>query len=108
MSIVIDPPKAALESRNAVDEFLMGTIAAICRLDRADVSPETSLADIDLDSLNATALVVHVEAEYGCDVSPDEFVELLQAVRVGDLFPPIYAIISRAAAARRAGDQIGV
>ena len=90
----IELPQAA-PTQAAVEEFLLGAIASICKFERSEISPATCLADVGLDSLNATALAVHVEAEYGCEVSPDEFVEMLQAVHARDLVQQIHGIVRR-------------
>lgn len=99
MSIAEISIPQAVPSRSAVEEFLLGAIASICKFERSEVSPATGLAEIGLDSLNATALAVHIEAEYGCEVSPDEFVEMLQAVQAQDLVHQIYGIVTRHARA---------
>ena len=99
MSIAeISLPQAA-PSRGVVEDFLLGAIASICKFDRSEVTAGTCLADIGLDSLNATALAVHIEAEYGCEVSPDEFVEMLQAVHAEHLVQQIHGIVARHALA---------
>ena len=78
---------------NDVATFVTTAIAESCCADPASLAPETQLADLGLDSLVMTSLVSLVEAAYPVDLSPEEVLEMYQAVSLGDMVNLIVRVI---------------
>lgn len=66
-------------------EFVVQALCLACSLDRAGVTLQTSLRATGLDSLSLTAIVARVEANYACELSSEQIMDLFQASVVGDL-----------------------
>jgi acyl carrier protein len=73
---------AATES---IEQFVISTIAAVCDAEDAQICPDSALTDLAMDSLRITAFSAHLQATYGCDVTPDNIVAMLEAPCVSDL-----------------------
>ena len=79
------PAPCEVQPPESVDEFVIRTVAAICDLEISQVAPDTALSDLSMDSLRITAFAAHVQAEHGCEVTPGDVMDLLEAACVCDL-----------------------
>ena len=75
----------------SLDTFVIETIAAICEIERSQITLVTPLDELAMDSLRLTALAAYIQATHGRVVTPDEIIELLEARCVAD----IVAIVRR-------------
>lgn len=66
-------------------ELVCATIALACNRAPADVAPETSLLELDLDSLTLVSVLTQVEAVFELELDADETLALLEAALVSDL-----------------------
>lgn len=61
-------------NRNDVFEQVQNALVELFELDAADVTPEATLyQDLDLDSIDAVDLVVHLQNVTGKKIQPEEF-----------------------------------
>jgi len=81
-----------MDSETSLDEFVITTIAATCSVERREITPESSLADLLMDSLSIAALVSEVEAACSCEFSEDEIFGLYQARSVRDVLELIRTV----------------
>lgn len=72
-------------------------IANACNFDPKEITGQTSLLELGLDSLSLTALVAQIEAVYECVLTPDEVLELFGAMRVSDVIAFVDTIAARPA-----------
>jgi acyl carrier protein len=74
-----------MTTSTSIDDFVFGTIAGACNCDRNDITLDTDVADLGMDSLSLTTVAAHVEASYGCQFTDDQAQALLQRTRVRDI-----------------------
>lgn len=75
----------------ALQEFVLSTLASVCNVQRHALSEETSLFDLGLDSVTLAGVVAQVEMHYACDIPIDQVYELFDAPLVRD----VVSILSR-------------
>jgi acyl carrier protein len=63
----------------SIESFVTGALADACQRDRASLTLETRLEDVDLDSMSVALFVTLVEAEYGVEMPAERIVELYEA-----------------------------
>jgi acyl carrier protein len=68
-----------------VDQAVVDTLAQACELSRSEVSIQTSLLELGLDSLGLTVVIAQLQTRYCFEVEPDELAELLGAAVVADI-----------------------
>jgi len=68
-----------------LDDLVITTLAAACNIERAQLSPETGLDEIGLDSMSLVALVAQLEALYGCQFESEQVLGLFEARRIRDV-----------------------
>ena len=85
----------SIDRRQAIEEFVTAMIATACHVDRALLNSETSMRDVDLDSLNLISIATQVAMMYEVEVTADDTLDLVQAPCLGDLIKVIEAIASR-------------
>lgn len=68
-----------------LSEFLCWAFAQACSRDRSEISAETPLIDLDIDSLTFVSVISQLEAACGVEIEPDELVELFGANTVADI-----------------------
>ena len=78
----------------SLEEFVMSTISHACHLPREDIGLGTPVLDTGIDSLNLTAIVAHIEMEYGCELQPEVVAGILEAELVSDLVDMIRGAVS--------------
>lgn len=83
-----------MSANESVEEFLMNAIAVATNLDRSWLTPSMVLTEAGIDSLNLTAVIARVEAEYGCGFDEAELIQMFGAERVSD----VIALVQRAIA----------
>jgi len=81
--------------------WLCPAIARACHVDPADVTGESRVAELGLDSLSLVSVLTQIEAEHGFELASDETLALLEAADVRTLAGTLAAIID---ARRRADD----
>jgi acyl carrier protein len=80
----------------SVEEFVISTISTVCNFERAAITPQTSLADLGMDSLTFTAFASHVEATYECEINVDQMLDFLQAPLVADVVAIVQKLATQA------------
>ena len=61
-------------NRNDVFEQVQSALVELFELDAADITPDATLyQDLDLDSIDAVDLVVHLQNVTGKKIQPEEF-----------------------------------
>jgi acyl carrier protein len=68
-----------------IDEFVCSTMAVACRREPGDVTLETQLFDLDMDSLTLVAVLTQVEAVYDIQLTPADMLKFIEAARVGEI-----------------------
>jgi acyl carrier protein len=82
------------------EEFVLQALCMACSIDRSRLTPETELQTTGLDSLSLTAIVARLEANYTCEFSSTQIMDLFQASVVGDLVRKLTDAISAQRALR--------
>ncbi len=78
-----------MASRSDITEFVLSTLSTAFNLERDELSLKTQLLDLGIDSMNMTALVAHIEAEYACEFSAEQMLELFRATNIQELVEKI-------------------
>lgn len=78
-----------------ITDFICSTLALACNRDADSLTPDTSLYDINVDSLTMVAVLAQAEAVYEIELSPDDTLALLEALSVSDLIDRLTGIIAR-------------
>ncbi|MGI2259704.1 acyl carrier protein [Shewanella sp. GXUN23E] len=61
-------------NRQAIFEQVQATLVELFELDAADVTPDAQLyQELDLDSIDAVDLVVHLQNQTGKKIKPEDF-----------------------------------
>jgi len=81
---------------DAIDEFVISTLADFTYGRPEKMGRETSLADLGVDSLALTTLATFVEAEYGCAFTPAQLTALHAAGQIGDVLQAVRQVVCRA------------
>jgi acyl carrier protein len=68
-----------------LQDFVRITLAHACKRPVADVSLQTSMLDLQMDSLTFIAVVSQVEAVYDVQFTEAELVDFFDVAQVGDL-----------------------
>lgn len=76
--------------------FVCSTIALACNRDPLTVVPETTMWELNIDSLTFVAVLTQVQAVYEFELGPDTFLILFQADSVAELVESLGQIICRA------------
>lgn len=66
-------PTTSIVGREAINEELLAAIAEVTGFDREELQPDTSLVEIELDSLLIVELVIAVRRRFGVELPPTEF-----------------------------------
>lgn len=75
----------AMIAADSFSKFVCATLARICNRPIADVTPQTSLLELGLDSLSFVTALAHVEASYDVRVAPHQILLLIDAPTVEEL-----------------------
>jgi acyl carrier protein len=59
--------------RNEVLAGFAEILGALARIDRADITPETSFADLGIDSLTMAEVVISAEDRFGLIIDDDDW-----------------------------------
>jgi len=78
-----------------IEEFVCSTLALACNQDRATIHPQTSLFELNLDSLSLVSVLAQVEAVFTVQLTPDEMLRLIGASRIADLVNDLERIVAR-------------
>ena len=84
-----------MQTTQPLQDFVIETIAAVCKLERSAVTMNTSLLDIGADSVSLVAIATQVQMYYGVHLTPDELMDLFDAPRVEDLIASLRQMIDR-------------
>lgn len=64
----------AIQSNEAIFEFLRNTLVELFEIDANDIRPEARLyEDLDIDSIDAVDMVVELKRFTGQRINPDDF-----------------------------------
>ncbi len=80
---------------SSVAEFVYSSLAQACRCARGQISPDTQMLDLDVDSLTLLSVLAQVEAAYGVELTPDDTVTIIGAASVSDVVGHISGVIAR-------------
>ncbi|HEY8520082.1 MAG TPA: acyl carrier protein [Gammaproteobacteria bacterium] len=82
--------------------FVCDALAQACSRDRRDVSPDTRMLELDVDSLTLVSVLAQVEAVYGIELTPEDTLAMMEAAAVSDLADRLAVVIMRAHQGREA------
>lgn len=68
-----------------VSDFVCSTIALASGRERSSVRPETTMIELNMDSLTLVSVLAQVEIVYELELTADDTSMLLEATRVADL-----------------------
>ncbi|HEX6996825.1 MAG TPA: acyl carrier protein [Gammaproteobacteria bacterium] len=80
----------------SVTELVCAALAQACSRDRRDVSPDTRMLDLNIDSLTLVSVLAQVEAVYGIELTPDDTLAMMEAAAVSDLAERVAVLVGRA------------
>lgn len=66
-------------------DWLLCALAEACRRDRTEISLQTSLWDLALDSLSLVSITTLAETIYGIELEVDDVEAMLRGARVADI-----------------------
>ncbi|HEX5421711.1 MAG TPA: acyl carrier protein [Gammaproteobacteria bacterium] len=78
-----------MDRRHGIESFVLRVLAAACRAHPAALDPQTSMAELGMDSLTLVAVLSQVEAAYGLEFTTDDTLALMGAGDVGELVAAI-------------------
>jgi acyl carrier protein len=84
-----------MTEQQPLGEFLLGVVAAVCRVDPLSIDRRTSLLDIHMDSLTFVSILTQTEAVYGVAFSASDTVDFFGANEIGDLIDAVQRTITR-------------
>jgi acyl carrier protein len=76
-----------------VASFVCSTIALACNRDPGSVALDTSLLDLNMDSLTLVSVLAQVEAVYEVSLDTDDVFALIEAARVSDVVSRLEGIV---------------
>lgn len=88
-----------METVQTLPELVISAMASACNFDSSELSLETSLADIGIDSLNMTSVLARIELVFGCTLDEEQVIEFLQADRIRDIVQMIDDLVRKPATA---------
>jgi acyl carrier protein len=74
-----------MDSASSLDQFLISAIASTCSFERSQITLETSLSDLLMDSLSIASVLSQVEARHGLEMSEHDVLAFFQAETVRDV-----------------------
>ncbi len=83
-----------MQRQPSVQELVVSTIASGCNVNAADITRDTTLVDVGMDSLGFAMMVAYVEATYTCKLSAVQIADLMAAGTVGDVVGVIRGVVS--------------
>jgi acyl carrier protein len=66
------------------DDFVIFAIAMACQCDPTLISPESSIAELRIDSVKMVSIIGQVEASFGLEVSTEQMLDLFLTEQVRD------------------------
>jgi acyl carrier protein len=79
----------------AVIEFVCATLAQACNRDRREISPDTQMRDLNMDSLTLVAVLAQVEGVYEIELTIDDVLSMIEATSVSELAELLAGLIAR-------------
>jgi acyl carrier protein len=76
-------------------DFVCDALALVCNRDPCDISMDTPLLDLDVDSLTMVLVLAQVETAYAIEVTPDDTISVLRTVTVSDLVQQVGVLVTR-------------
>lgn len=73
------------KSALSVEEVVIRTISRICKRQPSEVTPQTTLQSLGIDSLAVPAVVARLEALFECEFEHEQTLDFLEAVTVEDV-----------------------
>jgi acyl carrier protein len=80
---------------HSLGDMICTSLAQACKRARREVSLETQMLDLDVDSLTLVSVLAEVEAVYGIELTPDDTLTMIEADVVSDLVERLSSIIAR-------------
>lgn len=84
---------------NSLDDVILESLANACKVNRAQLAPDTTLTDVGFDSLGVAAFVSEMEFSHGIIIEPDDLPRLFLAVTPADVIAFVGAVHKKTAEA---------
>jgi acyl carrier protein len=81
--------------RNELSDILCSTIALVCNKEVSEVSPDTLLGELNMDSLAFVSVLSHIEGIYDMEFNMDEVLDFMGADNIADLVDLVLPRLSR-------------
>jgi len=91
-----------------VSKFLSSALALACGKGEDEVTLDTPLIELDIDSLVFVSVISQLEAIYGFELQAEDFLELYTARDVGALVGMAVALSHKAQSGTSAAPNIGL
>ncbi len=73
-----------MQTHESIQDLVFTAVAEACNFDRADITAESNLVDLGIDSLNMAVIVARVELARGCHFLDEDIIQLLHAEVMGE------------------------
>ncbi len=77
----------------SLDEWILATVAEMCQQDPRNVTEDTTVLDIGLDSLALSMLLAQVETNWKCELTETDMARLFEALSLRDLIAVVRSAI---------------
>lgn len=77
----------------SLDEWILATVAQLCEQDLRDVTADTNVLDLGLDSLGLNVLMAQVETHWKCEFSEIHVTRLFEALSLRDLIAVVRSAV---------------
>jgi acyl carrier protein len=78
-----------------LSERIVASIAAACNRDKSMISPDASLIDVGMDSIGVYVLVADIEANYDCEFTARQILNVMTSSLVSDVVTIVRQAIER-------------
>ena len=72
-------------AEDKLDEWLLATVAEMCRVDRAQISLSTQIVEVGLDSMSLGIVISLFESQWVCELGDARLEQLFQIATLSDL-----------------------
>lgn len=96
-SLLTDPgtsPEGLAETDPPLEDFILRTLAHLCRHEEIRITAQTDLVALRMDSLTLMAVATHVGILYGCEIRSDDMQDLFRCRAVSDMIETLRRIVA--------------
>jgi acyl carrier protein len=76
-----------------LEEWVLATVAELCQQDRQNVTADTNVLDLGLDSLGLSVLMAQVETNCHCEFNEIHVAQLFEARSLRDLIAVVRSAV---------------